>query len=111
MSFFGGLIGGAIGAEMALVLNGVVERHGGWNGLVQQFEQQGYGDKIKSWIGTGENQAISPEQIQQVLGSQTVRDLAAKVGVSPDELAAKLSELMPKAVDQATPSGTVPAAQ
>jgi uncharacterized protein YidB (DUF937 family) len=111
MSFFGGLIGGAIGAEMALVLNGVVERHGGWNGLVQQFEQQGYGDKIKSWIGTGENHPISPEQIQQVLGSQTVRDLAAKVGISPDELAAKLSELMPKAVDQATPSGTVPATQ
>ena len=111
MSFFGNLLGGAVGAEMAIVLNGVVERNGGWNGLVQQFEKQGYGDKIKSWIGTGENQPISPEQIQHVLGSQTVRDLAAKVGISPDELASKLSEVLPKAVDQATPSGSAPAAQ
>ncbi len=110
MSFLGGLVGGALGAEAALLLNGALEKHGGWNGLVKQFEDQGYGDKIKSWIGTGDNQPISPDQIKQALGSQTVRDLAAKIGISPDDLAAKLSEFLPKAVDQATPDGTVPPA-
>jgi len=110
MSFLNSLVGGALGAEAALLLNGVVEKHGGWNGLVKQFEDQGYGDKIKSWIGKGENLPISPDQVKQALGSQTVRDLAAKVGISPDDLAAKLSEFLPKAVDHATPDGTVPPA-
>ncbi len=109
MSFLSGLVGGALGAEGALLLNGALEKHGGWSGLVKQFEDQGYGDKIRSWIGTGENQPISSEQIKQALGSQTVRDLAAKIGISSDDLAAKLSEFLPKAVDQATPDGNIPA--
>jgi uncharacterized protein YidB (DUF937 family) len=109
MSFLNSLVGGALGAEAAILLNGVVEKHGGWNGLLKQFEDQGLGDKIRSWVGKGENLPISPDQVKQALGSQTVHDLAAKVGISTDDLAAKLSELLPKAVDHATPDGTVPA--
>ena len=48
-------------------------------------------------------------QIQRALGYETLQQLGAKVGISPDEMAAKLSEILPKAIDKLTPKGTEPA--
>jgi len=106
MGLLDGLIGGAVGAEMVTVVNGLIEKHGGVKGLVAQFQQQGLGPTIQSWIGNGENLPISPEQVHQALGSDTVQQLAAKLGIPPDQLAAKLSEILPQAVDKMTPAGT-----
>jgi uncharacterized protein YidB (DUF937 family) len=58
-------------------------------------------------MGTGENQPISPAQVHQALGSDTIQQLAAKLGVPPHEMAAKLADLLPKAIDKLTPDGTV----
>jgi len=63
---------------------------------------------VRSWIGTGANQPISADQIHQVFGSDAVKELAAKVGLSPDVLAAKLSQVLPQAIDKLTPAGVVP---
>ena len=105
---FDGLLGGAVGAEMATVVNGLIEKHGGIQGIVAQLEQQGLGATVRSWVGTGANQAITPDQIHQVFGSDVVKELAAKVGLSPDVLAAKLSQVLPTAIDKLTPTGAVP---
>lgn len=107
MGLLDGLIGGAIGAEMVTVVNGFIEKQGGVKGLVEQFQQKGLGPTIQSWVGNGENLPITPEQIHQALGSDTVQQLAAKLGIPPDQLAAKLSEILPQAVDKMTPNGTV----
>ncbi len=106
MGLLDGLIGGAVGAEMVTVVNGLIEKHGGVKGLVAQFQQQGLGPTIQSWVGNGENLPITSEQIHQALGSDTVKQLAAKIGIPPDQLAAKLSEFLPQAVDKMTPTGT-----
>ena len=108
MGMFDGLLGGVVGAEMATVVNGLIEKHGGVQGIVAQLEQQGLGNTVKSWVGTGANQAITPDQIHQAFGSDMVKELAAKVGLSPDVLAAKLSQVLPQAIDKLTPAGTVP---
>ena len=108
MGMFDGLLGGAVGAEMATVVNGLIEKHGGIQGIVAQLEQQGLGATVRSWVGTGANQAITPDQIHQVFGSDVVKELAAKVGLSPDVLAAKLSQVLPTAIDKLTPTGAVP---
>jgi uncharacterized protein YidB (DUF937 family) len=110
MGMFDGILGGVVGAEMATVVNGLIEKHGGIQGIVAQLEQQGLGGTVKSWIGTGPNQPISADQIHQVFGSDAVKELAAKVGLSPDVLAAKLSQVLPQAIDKLTPAGTVPKA-
>ncbi len=107
MGLLDGLIGGAVGAEMVTVVNGLIEKHGGLKGLTDQFQREGLGPTIQSWIGKGENQPISPDQVHQALGSDTVQQLAAKLGIPANELAAKLSEFLPKAVDTMTPNGTV----
>lgn len=108
MGMFDGLLGGVVGAEMATVVNGLIEKHGGLQGIVAQLEQQGLGNTVKSWVGTGANQSITPDQIHQVFGSDMVKELAAKVGLSPDVLASKLSQVLPQAIDKLTPGGTVP---
>jgi len=107
MGLLDGLLGGAVGAEMVTVVNGLIEKHGGVQGIIAQLEQQGLGGTVRSWVGTGTNQPITPDQIHQAFGSDTVKQLAAKVGLTPEELAAKLSAVLPQAIDKLTPGGTV----
>ncbi|MGE5245280.1 MAG: YidB family protein [Betaproteobacteria bacterium] len=107
MGLFDGLLGGIVGAEMATVVNHLIAEHGGLPGLVTQFERQGFGPTVQSWIASGPNKTIAPEELQQVLGSSVVQTLATKMGVSPQEMLAKLSSALPQAVDHLTPSGTI----
>lgn len=108
MGLLDGLIGGAIGAEMATVVNGLIERHGGVQGIVSQFQKQGLGSTVQSWVGTGPNQSITPDQVHQAFGPDTINSLAAKFGLTPQELATKLSTVLPQVVDKMTPGGVVP---
>jgi uncharacterized protein YidB (DUF937 family) len=110
MGLLDGLLGGVVGAGMVSVVSGILEKHGGLQGVVNQFEQQGLGETIKSWVGTGANLPISAEQLHQVLGSDTLQQLAAKVGLSVPELTQKLAQTLPQAVDRMTPGGAVPKA-
>lgn len=110
MSFLSGVLGGVVGAEMLQVVQGVLDKHGGVAGVVSQFEQQGLGATVKSWVGTGPNQPITPAQVQQALGSDTVAQLAAKAGLDPRDLLQKLSSILPQAIDKLTPAGAVPKA-
>ncbi|MEA3142001.1 MAG: hypothetical protein QOK23_4170 [Gammaproteobacteria bacterium] len=108
MGMFDGVLGGVVGAEMALVVNDLIQKHGGLQGIVAQLEQQGLGGTVRSWIGTDANQPITPDQIHQAFGVDTLKELAAKAGLSPDVLAAKLSHALPQAIDKLTPTGAVP---
>ncbi len=68
----------------------------------------GYGDQVNSWLSEGKNLPISAQQLQEVLGNDTVRQLAAKYGIPVDQLSTVLAQVLPKAVDQASPKGTLP---
>jgi uncharacterized protein YidB (DUF937 family) len=102
------VLAGAVGAEMATVVNGVIEKHGGLAGLANQLQQKGLGDAVKSWIGTGPNLPVSADQIHNAIGADTIRDLAAKFGVSTQDIAGKLANALPKAIDHLTPGGVLP---
>ena len=80
---------------------------GGLGGLLQSFQNGGFGDVIKTWIGTGPNKAISPDQLHQALGADTVNILAKETGMPKEDLLSQLSKLLPGVVDQLTPNGTV----
>ena len=110
MGLFDGVLGGIVGAEMATVVNGLIEKHGGVQGIVSQLEQQGLGPTVQSWVGNGTNQPISAQQVHQAFGTEAIEQLASKTGLSPQELLQKLAQALPQAVDKLTPSGTVPAA-
>jgi uncharacterized protein YidB (DUF937 family) len=108
MGLLDGLLGGIVGAEMATVVNSLIQQHGGIEGVVAQLEQQGLGGLARSWVAQGANQPISPAQIHQAFGSGLLDQLAAKAGMNPQELAAKLSQALPAAIDKLTPNGTIP---
>src|SRR5213080_4644513 len=102
------VMGGSANPMAAAVLQMIQNQPGGLQGLVQCFQQNGLEGVISSWIGTGQNHAISPDQVQQVLGSNTLQQVAEKAGVSPDQAKSSLAELLPTIVDKLTPNGQVP---
>lgn len=90
------------------VMQMINNQPGGISGLLQQFHDKGMGGLVTSWVGTGQNLPISADQIQHVLGSEQVKELAAKAGISPDEASSHLAQLLPMLVDKLTPNGQVP---
>jgi uncharacterized protein YidB (DUF937 family) len=110
MGMLDGLLGGAMGAEVMTVVNGLIEKHGGVSGIIAQLQQQGLGATVNSWVGTGPNQPISPDQVHQAFGTDVLKEIAAKVGMSPDVLSAKVSQYLPQIIDHLTPGGQVPKA-
>lgn len=82
--------------------------HGGLAGMLQQFSQAGLGDAVKSWVGTGANLPISAEDLQRVLGSGKLQDLAAQAGISHEAAAGDLARILPQIVDHLTPGGQLP---
>lgn len=84
-------------AELAAV-ESLIQNQGGVQGLVRQFEKAGLGSIAQSWVGKGENHPISSGQIYRVFGYETLQQIGAKVGLAADEVAAKLSHLLPEAV-------------
>ncbi|HTT83371.1 MAG TPA: YidB family protein [Rhizomicrobium sp.] len=108
MGLFDGVLGGIMGAEMATVVNGLIERHGGVEGVVNQLRSNGFGPTVNSWINEGPNAPIAPHQVHSAFGDQTMNELAAKAGMSTDELARRLAQVLPHAVDALTPEGSVP---
>jgi len=110
MGLLDGVLGGVVGAGMVSVVNNLLEQHGGLQGLINQFQQNGFGDTVNSWVGTGPNKSISPDQVHQALGPDLLQQLSAKSGLSVQDLAQKLSQVLPQAVDTMTPGGQVPKA-
>ena len=102
---------GQLGAAVIPAVLGEVMGNGGQGGLsaiVAKLEQAGLGDQVKSWIGTGQNLPSTAEQPQQVLGSDTVKQLAARFNIPVDQLSQVLAQALPGAVDSASPNGKLP---
>jgi uncharacterized protein YidB (DUF937 family) len=81
---------------------------GGLGGLGQIFEQAGMGDQVNSWISTGRNMAVSPDQIGAAFGEERLGQLAEMAGMSRHETADQLSQILPDLVDGLTPRGSLP---
>ena len=109
-----GAVGG--GPEHAGMVDAVVGMlsqpgSGGLAGLAQQFESQGLGHLISAWVGNGPNPAITPGQVQQVMGSGKIAELAQQAGISPEVASSALAAILPTLVDRLTPGGTLPSQQ
>ena len=92
------------------LLNSVLGMIGGrgLNGVLDAFRQNGLGEAVQSWIGTGANKPISREEVQSSLGEQQIQDIAHRAGLSQDEAAGGLAQLLPQIVDKLTPDGKLP---
>jgi uncharacterized protein YidB (DUF937 family) len=98
--------GADVSAKLSSVLNGFIQKQGGVTGVVNRFEKQGLGLTIQSWVGKGENHPISDAQIYRALGFETLQQLGAQLGLSPDQIAARLSKVLPKAIEKLATEGS-----
>ena len=103
----GGLGGMGTAAIIAIVLQ-LLQRNGGIGGLLQRMQQAGAGPQGHSWVGTGQNESISPDMLSQIFGSGQMDDIARQLGVSRDEAASTVAQALPDVVDRMTPSGAIP---
>ncbi|HEV2097877.1 MAG TPA: YidB family protein [Stellaceae bacterium] len=115
MSLFdtiGSLLGKSEGSSTSVpeaLLAALGSQEGGLGGLVNQFQAAGLGDAISSWIGTGANQAVAPDTLHGILGSDLVQQIAAKTGLPVEQLLPQIAQHLPQLVDAMTPNGQVPA--
>lgn len=118
LDIVGGMLGGQQGqmgqggqAELLNMVIGMLGNNGqggGLAGLVEQFQAAGLGEQVNSWVGTGQNLPLSPEQLQGALGSDQMSQMAEKMGLSTGDLGAQLSQMLPQMVDKLTPGGQIP---
>jgi uncharacterized protein YidB (DUF937 family) len=108
MGLFDGILGGVVGAEMATVVNHLIQQHGGVSGIVNELQSKGLGATVKSWVGTGANQPISTQELHQAFGADAISQLAARTGLNPQDLLQRLSQALPAAIDHLTPGGQLP---
>lgn len=98
-----GTAGGVVaGASVGSVLSG------GLRDLIERFKQNGQGPAADSWVKTGPNQPLGPEQLQQAIGPETLDALTQQTGLSREELLSRLTRELPAAVDKFTPDGRLP---
>lgn len=102
----GGLLGGLLGGGAA---GGALS--GGLSDLLKQFEQAGQGATANSWVGSGQNKAIAPNDLANVLGEDRINELSSLSGMSRQDLLNGLSQQLPGVIDHLTPDGRVPTPQ
>jgi uncharacterized protein YidB (DUF937 family) len=98
----GGLLGGAAAGSVL---------SGGLNDLLKQLQDAGHGDVAKSWVGTGQNQQIDPDDLGKALGADQINALQQQSGLSRDDLLEGLAQQLPQVVDRLTPDGRLPTEQ
>jgi uncharacterized protein YidB (DUF937 family) len=108
----GKFLGGGAGTQNPLldIALGLINnpQAGGLTGLLETFKGKGLGDAVSSWISTGQNQPVSGEQIQHVLGKEQIQQIAEKIGIPKGEVSSGLASILPEIIDKLTPNGTLP---
>ncbi|MFZ3088258.1 MAG: YidB family protein [Methylotenera sp.] len=99
-------LGGDKGTMVQVAMD-LFNQNGGLAGVLEKFKTGGFAEQADSWVSKGENLSISAEQITQVLGSNTITNIADKLGMDPDEISTKIAEYLPQVIDKMTPDGEV----
>ena len=81
---------------------------GGLGELLKRFQQSGQGQAAQSWVGTGPNQSVAPEDLEKAIGAETLDAVAQRTGIPRERLLAELREMLPSTVDAMTPDGRLP---
>jgi len=103
--------GGGLGDLLGQVLGGAAGgggMGGGLGGLLAQMQQAGYGEEANSWVSRGTNKPITPDAMSQIFGREGLEQISRHAGISQDDAARGLSQLLPEVVDHMTPDGGVP---
>lgn len=105
----GNILGSLLGALMGSKSGAGADGSNPLGGLMDMLTRSGLADQAQSWVGNGQNQPVSGEQIAQALPDETLQKVAQDAGVSPQQAADEIAQVLPSAVDKLTPQGQMPA--
>ena len=103
-----GKLSGGENQAMVQVAIKLFNEYGGLNGILDKFRANGFAAEVSSWVGTGTNLPISGAQIEQVLGHDSLSNIAAQLNMPANEISSNLAAYLPKVIDRLTPDGKVP---
>jgi len=108
-SILNGLAGSQVrgGNPLLQIALALLQQNGGLEGVLGKFRENGMATQADSWVSTGPNMGISPNQLQEALGSSTIGQIASQLGVSQDEAGSSMSQLLPELINHLTPHGQV----
>ena len=86
----------------------MLQQNGGLEGILGKFRQSGLSHQADSWVSTGQNMSISADQLQNVFGASTIRELASRLGVSEQQAGSEMAQVLPEVINRLTPEGQVP---
>ena len=104
----GGGLGGNPMLKMLLPLVASLLMNGGLQKILGRLQEGGKGAKGQSWVSTGPNEPVDAADIREALDEQELAQIAQQLGVSEDEAAEAVAQVLPDVVDQATPEGELP---
>lgn len=109
----GGGLGGGLGGGnplLRLLLPAVASMlmNGGLQKILGRLQQSGSGQKGQSWVASGQNEPVDAADIRGALDDQELAQIAKQLGVSEEEAAEAVAQVLPDVVDQATPEGELP---
>lgn len=84
----------------------LVQQQNGVAGLLNVLQQGDLGNIVQSWVGNGANEAINPNQVQQLLGGD-LQQAAANLGLDTNQASALLAQYLPQLINGLTPNGSV----
>jgi len=106
----GGTSGGGLAGSAGGLLQQAFQSAGGVNGILDKCEKAGLGDKVRSWIGSGSNLPISPDEVERIFPPEQIDRWAQDHGLPAGAASEVLAHLLPHAVDQSTPDNRPPPA-
>ncbi len=76
-------------------------------GMVAALQSGGLASIAASWLGDGDNEAISSEQVRQVMGDAKISQAATELGTDEDSLLSGLSQALPQMIDKSSSGGSL----
>ena len=110
----GGLMGGGTGtapqgqSPLVMMALQLIQQNGGLPGIIGKLQSGGLAQQVGSWIGTGQNMTVSGSQLQEVLGSGSIGQIAQQLGMSHGDASSNLAQMLPQIIDKLTPHGQIP---
>ncbi len=104
----GGMLGKLMGGPLLGIIIGMMRKKGGLGGMLDKFRGAGMEKKADSWVSSGPNEEITPDEVEQAMGRDELERIAKETGLSVEDVRERLAKALPEAVNQVTPDGQLP---
>jgi len=75
--------------------------------IVSSLQEKGLGSVVESWLGDGDNESISTDQVKELFGSEKISEMASQLNTDEGSVLGGLSEALPQILDKSSSGGSL----